>query len=150
MTNAIEKELKKDHKKIKSLMQDLETAIEEGNSDRKEIYTVLKQELLAHSKAEEQAYYSKLYSDEKTKDIAKEGKQEHHVVELLFNEMDKLNINNDDWKAKFEVLKENVEHHIKEEENELFTQAEKVIRTETANEEVRDEFLRDKKKAMAA
>ncbi len=148
-TNPIEKELKKDHKKVKEMMKEIESALEENNTkEAKEIFTIMKQELLAHSQAEDIAYYSKLVEDEKTKDIILEGREEHHVVEMLLNELEEMKVNNEEWKAKFAVLRENVEHHVEEEEEKMFKKAEKVL-SEDENEEIKDEFLQEKEALLS-
>ncbi len=148
-TNPIEKELKKDHKKVKEMMKEIESALEEGNTkDAEEIFAMMKQELLAHSKAEDMAYYSKLEEDEKTKDIILEGREEHHVVEMLLDELEAMKVDAEEWKAKFTVLKENVEHHVEEEEEKMFKKAEKVL-SDDENEEIKDEFLQEKEALLS-
>ena len=133
-TNPLEKELKKDHKKVKEMMKEIESALEDENTkEAKEIFTVLKKELLAHSKAEDIAYYSKLDENEKTKDIILEGREEHHVVEMLLDELEAMKVDPEEWKAKFKVLRENVEHHVEEEEEKMFKKAEKVLSDDLAD-----------------
>ncbi|MFP5254500.1 MAG: hemerythrin domain-containing protein [Acidimicrobiia bacterium] len=53
-------------------------------------------------------------------ELVEEGLQEHHVVEVLMEEMKALEPGSDEWLAKFTVLMENVEHHAEEEESEMF------------------------------
>ena len=56
----------------------------------------------------------------KAVDIVLEGYQEHHVVDLLMGELDTTPFDDETWSAKAKVMKENIEHHIEEEEGEWF------------------------------
>jgi hemerythrin-like domain-containing protein len=56
-----------------------------------------------------------------------ESLQEHHVVDVLMNEMRDLTGASDEWVAKMTVLMENVEHHAEEEERELFPEADEQL-----------------------
>ena len=58
-----------------------------------------------------------------------EGYEEHHVVDLLMGELEDLDVSDESWGAKAIVMKENVEHHMEEEEGEMFA---KVTRSSTA------------------
>lgn len=56
--------------------------------------------------------------------------EEHHVVDVLLGEVDALDVRDETWGAKALVMKENVEHHIEEEEeHEMFPQARRVLDT---------------------
>ena len=56
-----------------------------------------------------------------------EGIEEHHIVKVLIAELKKLTPEDEVFTAKFKVLSENVEHHMKEEENELLPDAKKQL-----------------------
>ena len=58
-----------------------------------------------------------------------EGYQEHHVVDLLMGELESLDVSDETWGAKAIVMKENIEHHIEEEEGEMFTQGPRRLRS---------------------
>ena len=72
---------------------------------------------------EEEIFYPALKSHPKAKDIVLEGYEEHHVVDLLMGELESLDVSDETWGAKATVMKENIEHHIEEEEGEMFKQA---------------------------
>jgi hypothetical protein len=55
-----------------------------------------------------------------------EADEEHHVCKLLIAELEALEAGSDHWDAKFTVLCENVLHHVKEEEGEMFPQVRKL------------------------
>jgi hypothetical protein len=56
-----------------------------------------------------------------------EGYEEHHVVDLLMSELESLDVSDETWGAKALVMKENIEHHIEEEEGEMFKTARQVF-----------------------
>ena len=56
-----------------------------------------------------------------------EGYEEHHVVDLLMSELERLDVTDETWGAKAIVMKENIEHHIEEEEGEMFAKAHQVF-----------------------
>jgi hemerythrin-like domain-containing protein len=58
-----------------------------------------------------------------------EADEEHHVAKILIAELEQMQGNEDNWEAKFMVLAENVRHHIKEEEGEIFPEAKKPTST---------------------
>lgn len=145
MTSAIEKELKKNHKVIQHLVTEIEKILNnKSDANKKVLFLELKKELVTHSKAEEQTYYKELVKNEKSKDIVKEGQEEHAIISTLLEQMSLLDCNTDDWKAKFTVLKEQIEHHVKEEEGKMFKKSEGVLSHE-ASEKIKENFIQKKK-----
>ncbi len=80
-------------------------------------------ELRAHEKIEEDILYPALKEHPNAKDIVLEGYQEHHVADLLIQELHETDVTDERWGAKFKVLKESIEHHIEEEEGDMFKKA---------------------------
>jgi hemerythrin-like domain-containing protein len=119
--------LKTDHDKVKKLLTELETTTERGVKTRSELFATIKAELTVHEIIEEEIFYPELKAHPKAKDIVLEGFQEHHVVDLLMGELESLDVSDETWGAKAVVMKENIEHHIEEEEGEMFTQARRVF-----------------------
>jgi hemerythrin HHE cation binding domain-containing protein len=119
--------LKTDHDKVKKLLTELETTTERGVKTREELFATIKGELTIHEVIEEEIFYPALKSHPKAKDIVLEGYEEHHVVDLLMGELESLDVSDPTWGAKALVMKENVEHHIEEEEGEMFKQARQVF-----------------------
>jgi hemerythrin superfamily protein len=62
-----------------------------------------------------------------------ESLEEHHVVDLLMEELRALEPEDEAYEAKFTVLMENVRHHIEEEEGELFPQVEEKMKQDLAD-----------------
>ena len=117
--------LKDDHDKVKELLTELESTTERGVKTRAELFSTIKGELTVHEIIEEEIFYPAL--KDQAKDIVLEGYEEHHVVDLLMRELEDLDVTDETWGAKALVMKENIEHHIEEEEGEMFKQARSVF-----------------------
>jgi Hemerythrin HHE cation binding domain len=144
--------LKKDHEKVSGIFEKLDSTTERGVKTREELFTQLKQELDIHAQIEEQIFYPAIKEAKETHEITLEAFEEHAVVKQLLAELDELPKDDETWGAKLTVLKENVEHHVEEEEGEMFASAKKVLSSEQiealgARMEV---AKKEEKKAMAA
>ena len=119
--------LQEDHDKMKKLLNELESTTERGIKTREELFSTIKGELTIHEIIEEEIFYPELKAHPKAKDIVLEGYQEHHVVDLVMRELEDCPVDDESWGAKAKVMKENVEHHMEEEEGEMFKQARSVF-----------------------
>ena len=119
--------LKADHDVVKSLLSELESTTERGVKTRTELFARIKDELTVHEIIEEEIFYPELKAHPKAEDIVLEGFEEHHVVDLLLGELSDLAVDDESWGAKAKVMQENVEHHIEEEEGEMFPKARSVF-----------------------
>ena len=126
--------LKQDHEKVKKLMEEIDSTTERGVKTRDELFTKFKQEMTIHERIEEEIFYPRLTERAKTKDIALEGYEEHHVVDMVMAELDDVPYDDEHWGAKFTVMKENVEHHIEEEEGEMFKLARQALDSDELEE----------------
>jgi len=131
--NAIEL-LKADHEKVSEIFEKLEDTTESDEKTRTELFTKLKQELDLHAHIEETIFYPVLKKAEETRDITMEGIQEHHVVKVLLGELNSMKAGSEVWTAKLKVLQENVEHHVEEEEDDMFKSARQVLSKERLEE----------------
>ena len=141
--------LKEDHKRVSSLFEKLEPTTERALKTREELFAKLKMELDVHSQVEETILYPVLKEIEKTRDITLEGIEEHRVVKQLLMELDQSPKDTEQWSAKLTVLKENVEHHVEEEEGEMFKSARSALSKEEI-EQLTARIEAEKKKQMAA
>lgn len=116
--NALEL-LKEDHDRVASLFEKIK-ANEDG--DNTDIFEQIKAELDVHAHIEEAIFYPRLLEDgdEELKDIVKEGIEEHRQVKMFLRELDSLADDSEKFKPKIKVLMEDVEHHVQEEEGEMF------------------------------
>lgn len=119
--------LKTDHDKVKRLLSELETTTARGVKTRTELFATIKGELTLHEMIEEEIFYPELKAHPRAEDIVLEGFEEHHVVDMLMGELERLDVADETWGAKAKVMKENIEHHIEEEEGEMFRQARQVF-----------------------
>ena len=119
--------LKADHDKVKQLLTRLEDTTERAVEDPRRAVRHDQGRADVHEIIEEEIFYPELKAHPKAKDIVLEGYEEHHVVDLLMGELEALPVEDESWGAKSLVMKENVEHHIEEEEGEMFKTARSVF-----------------------
>jgi hemerythrin-like domain-containing protein len=119
--------LEEDHRKMKKLLSELESTTERGVKTREELFATVKDELTVHEMIEEEIFYPALKEHPKTRDITLEAYEEHHVVDMVVAEIEGVPYDDETWGAKCKVMKENIQHHIEEEENEMFKQARQVF-----------------------
>jgi len=143
--------LKDDHEKVAGILEKIDETTERAIKGREELFTQLKSELEIHTRIEEEILYPTLEEYEETRAISLEAYEEHAVVKQLLKELSSQPKDDEQWTAKFTVLKENIEHHVEEEEGEMFKKARKVL-SEDEIEELGDrlqEAKRVQKSAMA-
>src|SRR5215216_3496826 len=123
--------LKTDHRKVEQLFTELESASGKG---KLQVFEQIKTELELHTHIEEKIFYPALEEPEETHDLALEAYEEHAVVKDLLKQLGRAKTADDEWEAQAKVLQENVEHHVQEEENELFEKAESALGEEELEE----------------
>jgi hypothetical protein len=126
--------LKADHDKVKKMLAEGETTTERGEKTRTELFATLKGEMMVHERIEEEIFYPTLKDHPRARDIVLEGFEEHHVVDEIMGELEATDVTDETWGAKFKVMKENIEHHIEEEEGEMFKHARAVFDGEELEE----------------
>jgi len=114
--------LRDDHKKVKGLFEEFEQA-DDAKAKQRIVETALT-ELEVHNKLEEELIYPAIRAEIGDEVQMDKALEEHHVVHGLIGELKKMKPSDDRYEAKFTVLAENVTHHIKEEESDMFPQAE--------------------------
>jgi len=143
--------LKSDHEKVAGILEKLEGTIERALKTREELFTQLKAELNIHAGIEEKIFYPVLEKAEESRDITLEAFEEHRLVKQLLGELEAEVKDDEKWTAKFTVLKEQIEHHVEEEEGEMFKKARKVLSKEEIEElGARMEKAKGEQKAAAA
>ena len=123
--------LKADHRKVEDLFSQLEAA---RGQAKLRVFDQIKTELDLHAHIEEKIFYPALEKPRQTHELTLEAYEEHEVVKKLLRELSKAKTANDEWQAQAKVLQENVEHHVQEEENELFKKASKALSEEEIGE----------------
>ncbi|HUP83913.1 MAG TPA: hemerythrin domain-containing protein [Candidatus Limnocylindria bacterium] len=129
--------LKEDHDKVKRVLEEGDATTERGEKTRTELFTRLKTMLTAHEAMEEEVLYPALKAHPKARELTLEAFEEHHVVDMVLEELEATPVSDEQWGAKWTVAKENIEHHIEEEEGEMFR-------------DIRELFSTDEREQMAA
>lgn len=143
--------LKSDHEKVAGILEKIEGTTERALKTREELFTQLKTELDIHAEVEEKIFYPVLEKADESRDITLEAFEEHRLVKQLLSELEAEAKDDEKWTAKFTVLKEQVEHHVEEEEGEMFKKARKVLSKEEIEElGTRMEKAKGERKAAAA
>ena len=122
--------LKSDHEKVAGILDKLEGTTERALKTREDLFAQLKTEMDIHAHIEETILYPVLEKAEESRDITLEAYEEHRLVKQLLGELEAGAKDDEQWTAKFTVLKENIEHHVEEEEGEMFKKARKVLSEE--------------------
>jgi hemerythrin superfamily protein len=124
--NAIEL-LTTQHDEVKDLFKQIE---ESDDSDEKaSLVAELADNLAAHSTIEEKLFYPAAYASA-TSDLLEEAVEEHLSMKRLLADLATMSPGDEQFDAKVKVLKEQVEHHVEEEEGQLFPKAKKEIGAE--------------------
>ena len=112
--------LEREHRRFEELLKQGEETTERARAARRELLETLTGELNAHELMEEKVMYPALQAHPQVREVVLEGFEEHHVADLIVKELHEVATNDEAWGAKFKVLKEAIEHHIKEEEGNMF------------------------------
>jgi hemerythrin-like domain-containing protein len=117
--------LRQDHQEVKDLFKRFEST--EERREKQEIAEKAIVELVVHSMIEEEIFYpavrQELEGQGEDTEIMFEAEEEHHVVDLLIEELTSGKVAEDSFDAKFKVMAENVKHHIQEEESMMLPKA---------------------------
>lgn len=138
MPNAITM-LKSDHATIKRLLRELSETTERATKQRVALVERIERELKAHAQAEEEVFYPAFKAAaEKAKndkvDLFYEAAEEHHVVDMVLPALKVANPKSKEFTAKAKVLKDLLEHHVKEEEGQMFAAARQLFNEDELRE----------------
>ncbi len=132
--------LKQQHREVKSLFREAKKA---DVGERRGLLDEIEQKLRHHMEIEEGIFYPAVRSLEtkKTDEIVPEAYEEHHVVKLVLDELPDYDVEDERFEAKMTVLEELIEHHVEEEETDMFKAAARLgnARLEELAEEMQGE-----------
>jgi hemerythrin-like domain-containing protein len=117
--------LKEDHDKVAELFDQVKET--EDEQEHLKLFAKIKTELEIHTHIEETIFYPRLQQDEELKDMVLEALEEHKQAKTLLREISALAEGSEKLDAKLKVLMEDVEHHVDEEENEMFPKVEDTL-----------------------
>ena len=99
-----------------------------GDPERRtQAFSELKSELAAHETAEERAFYVPLFEHDDAVEAARHGIAEHHELDEMVEELEKLESGSAEWLETVGKLVHRIEHHLKEEEEKWFPVARQVL-----------------------
>lgn len=124
--------LMEDHRKVADLFERAEQTEEEQKKHR--LFEQISTALEMHMHIEETALYPALEQHEELQDISREAVEEHRQVKTLIREITNLTDGSEKFDAKLKVMKENIEHHVEEEETEMFPQMRATLAAEELEE----------------
>ena len=134
--------LKKQHREVKGLFKKIEGT--DNARARRELMEEIATALGGHTLIEEEIFYPAVrgLETQKAEEMIFEAYEEHHVVKLVLAELPKVNPEDERFEAKMTVLSELVQHHVEEEEKEMFKLAQKLGKEELASlgEQMEDRF----------
>ena len=136
MPNAITM-LKSDHATVKRLLRELNATTERATKERERLVSEIQREIKTHAQVEEEVFYPAYKAaTEKTEkvDLFYEAAEEHHIVDMVLPALVHANPKSHEFSAKAKVLQDLIEHHIKEEEGQMFAAARQVFDDEQLSE----------------
>jgi hemerythrin superfamily protein len=116
-----------DHRKVKKMFGEYETLTKSkaasAGQKRRDLANEICRELTVHAQIEEQIFYPALRQAIKSTDLLDEAEVEHATVKDLIAQLESASGVDEMFDAKVKVLGEYIDHHVKEERNEIFVQA---------------------------
>lgn len=138
--------IRKDHDRHRELLDTI--AGTEGASDeRKAAWEEFYNDVKGHSAAEEETFYSKLMQQTWGQDAARHSVHEHAEMDEILEELREMDMSSPGWLTRFKTLKHDYEHHMEEEEEEVFARAKEVI-GEEENDAYGAKFLKRKSQEL--
>jgi hemerythrin superfamily protein len=116
------------HREVEALFAKLEKA--DGGERKQKVFTEIADKLAVHASVEEQVFYPAVKA-RRTEDILLESLEEHLGIKRVLADLIDIDATDETFDAKAKVLKEQVEHHVGEEEDDLFPKVKKIFDEET-------------------
>ncbi|OZB14697.1 MAG: hemerythrin [Hyphomonas sp. 34-62-18] len=140
---TIYEELKSDHDKHRDLLAQLEKT--SGDSEeRRTLWKTFYYDVGAHAAAEELTFYSGLIAKSDGQPEGRHSVAEHHELDEMIQELNDMDMSSPGWLTRFKTMKDRYEHHIEEEEEDIFPVAKDVIGADKSGK-IAAEFVRKKK-----
>ena len=117
--------LEADHKKVTKLFKEVEDLSDRATAHLQKLGDEICQELKVHAEIEEKVFYPAIQERTKRghkeeKDLVLESYEEHAAAKKVIADIEAIDSNDDSFKPMIKALSELIEHHVKEEESELF------------------------------
>lgn len=125
--------LKTQHKEVAALFSKYEQLGEKATKSKQTLFEEIADALAMHATIEEKHFYPAVKA-KRTEDILLESLEEHLGIKRVIADLLKLDPSHETFDAKVKVLKEQVEHHVEEEESDMFPKVRKVLDKEELTE----------------
>ena len=141
--------LKNDHTKVKGLFREYQQTGERALKSKSRLFEKIKQELEVHSAIEEEIFYPAVREarTRQATELVSEAIEEHATVKRLLRDISDLTPQDEDFETKMSELINDVKHHAKEEEEEMFPEAQKHLSAEEL--EQLGERMEERKRSLA-
>ena len=118
--------LKAQHREVEALFKKYEEKGDKAEKGKQQIFESIADALAMHATIEEKHFYPAI-KDRRTEDILLEALEEHLGIKRVIADLMKTTSSDETFDAKVKVLKEQVEHHVEEEEGDLFPKVKKIF-----------------------
>jgi iron-sulfur cluster repair protein YtfE (RIC family) len=125
--------IKNDHLNVDQIFEQI-LKEGEGAVSRDKLFAQLKRELEAHTKIEEDVFYPALEQHQDLREMAGHARREHGEVKQMLQDLSLGKATGAEWMSQFQKLQENVQHHVREEEDKIIPAAQKAIDGQKADE----------------
>jgi len=115
--------LAKDHRVVDQLFERIEKTDNRGANQRGQLYQKLHNELELHTQLEEKFFYPLLKEHNDTKELVSEALEENSEIKQMLHEIGSLSAEDDQWSELINELKMAVQHHVRQEEDQIFPAA---------------------------
>ena len=129
--------LHQDHDKVKKALSKILDTTNGAEKTREQTFQEVKSDLELHTKFEEEEFYPlfrKAKNDSEAKEEVADALDEHAEAKSMLEELSAMDKTSDEFLEKVQELKDALEHHISDEEDEMFPQARKTLSAEVAEE----------------
>jgi len=117
--------LKEDHAKVQKAFKEFEKMDREDTEAMLQLVQTVCEDLQIHTTLEEEIFYPAVRDAIEDEDVMNEAQVEHETAKMLIEQLENMGPDDPNFHATFTVLGEYVNHHIEEEEDEMFPQAKK-------------------------
>ena len=138
--------LKQDHQKVRDILQELQDSSDGGKNPEK-LLSTLKQELEIHSTFEEEVFYPAVAERQEAKEEIADAIDEHDEAMSLLEELEDMDSASPEWAEQVKTLSDAINHHVEEEESEIFEMARETIDQQRATQMAK-EYQQQKQERM--
>jgi len=118
--------LESQHREVEKLFEKFEAAGDKARKTRESLCRQISDKLAVHAEIEEKLFYPESRNED-TEELLRESVEEHLAVKRILADLMETEVADEQFDARMKVLKEQVEHHVEEEEGELFPKVRKAL-----------------------